>query len=120
MPFRADRVLETTTTTGTGDITLAGAVTGYRTVNAAIGTNVLFGYAIVAVDGSGVPSGEWEVGLGYLSGSTTLVRSALYSSSTGSAINFSAGTKRVFNTYVSNHIQDKATVFAATQYLILP
>jgi len=95
----ADRVLETTTTTGTGDVTLAGAVTGYRTINAAQGTGVFFDYAIVAVDGSGVPTGDWETGQGYLSGSTTLVRARIFASSNaGSAVNLAAGTKRVFIT----------------------
>lgn len=111
----ADRVMETSTTTGTGDITLAGAVTGYRTFNAAIGTNITFDYAIVAVDGSGVPSGEWEVGKGYLSGSTTLVRALPESGSASTPINFSAGTKRVFVTLSAASTQDKGNVTAAVQ-----
>jgi hypothetical protein len=117
----ADRVLETSTTTGTGDITLAGAVTGYRTFNAAIGTQVNFDYCIVAVDGSGVPTGDWEVGEGYLSASTTLVRSVLLSSSTGAAVSFSAGTKRVFITHPAEEVIGKGfAVAAAAQYMTLP
>lgn len=120
MSHYADRVLETTTTTGTGDLTLDGAVTGYQTFNSAKGTNAAFDYSIVAVDGSGVPTGQWEVGVGYLSASTTLVRSIFYSSSTGSAINFSAGTKRVFIALPATQIIDKGRSFADTQYLVLP
>jgi hypothetical protein len=111
----ADRVLETSTTTGTGDFTLVGAITGYRTFNAAIGTNVLTDYTIVGVDGSGVPTGEWEVGEGYLSAATTLVRFVLLSSSTGSVVSFSAGTKRVFLTHSANEIIGKGNAQAGQQ-----
>lgn len=97
MTIFADRVKETSTTTGTGNVTLAGAVTGFRTFNAALGTDSFFGYCIEAVDGSGVPSGDWEVGMGRLSASTTLVRVRVYSSSNANAlVNFAAGTKNVF------------------------
>jgi hypothetical protein len=116
----ADRVLETSTTTGTGDITLAGAVTGYRTFNTAIGTQVITDYCIVAVDGSGVPTGEWEVGEGYLSASTTLVRLALLSSSTGAAVSFAAGTKRVFITISAEEVVGKGFAAAAALYLTMP
>ena len=108
----ADRVLETSTTTGASDFTLAGAVTGYRTFNTAIGTGVTTDYAIVAVDGSGVPTGEWEVGEGYLSSSTVLVRSVVLSSSTGSAVSFAAGTKRVFITHSASEIVGKGNAYA--------
>lgn len=87
-----DRVKDTTTTTGTGNVTLSGtAPTGFQNFNAAFGTQVRFPYVI---DGG---TGEWEVGLGYLSASTTLVREVVQSSSNaGAAVNFSAGTKDVF------------------------
>jgi hypothetical protein len=89
-----DGAYETTTTTGTGNITLAGAVTNYQTINAVIGTNVYFTYAI---RGTGT---EWETGVGYLSNSTTLVRERPIEGSAGdeTLVNFSAGTKNVFIT----------------------
>jgi len=92
MSYFSDRVKDTTTTTGTGNITLSGtAPTGYRSFNTAFGTNVYFTYVIEG-------AGEWEVGRGYLSASTTLVRQQIYSSSnSNAAVNFSAGTKYVFN-----------------------
>lgn len=87
-----DRVKETSTTTGTGDITLAGAVTQFESFNTNYGTQVWFPYAIVGQSGS-----EWEVGFGFLSASTTLVRSEVTASSNSNAlVNFSAGTKDVF------------------------
>lgn len=88
----ADRVQETTTGTGTGTLTLAGAATGMRSFNSAFGVGPMFAYAIAG-------GAEWEVGLGYLSASTTLVRSIVLSSSNADAlVNFSAGSKDVFNT----------------------
>jgi hypothetical protein len=86
-----DRVRETTTTTGTGNITLAGAATGFISFNTAFGTNTPCAYYIASSGGT-----EWEAGIGHLSGSTTLVRDHILRSSTGSAVSFSAGTKDVF------------------------
>ena len=99
MPAYADRVLETATTTGTGSFTTAGARTGFETFNTAFGTTASFYYAIIGVDGSDVPTGEWEVGIGSLSDATTLVReTVVQSSNSDAAVNFSAGTKLLFST----------------------
>lgn len=89
----ADRVQETTNTTGTGTLTLAGAVSGFRSF-AAIGNANTTYYTIV----SGT---DWEVGLGtYTSVGTTLSRDTVYSSSAGGTtkINVAAGAS-VFCTY---------------------
>lgn len=91
-----NRVLENSTTTGTGSMTLAGAVTGYRTFNAAVATSDIFPYYIEAVDADGIPTGDYEIGIGTYSGSNVLARtSVLESSNANAAVNFSAGTKRV-------------------------
>ena len=97
----ADRVKETSTETGTGDFTLAGAVAGYISFNTAFGTDQAVRYCIEAVDGDGVPTGQWEVGKGHLSTSTELVRDIVESNSAGTQtqLNFSAGTKNVFNPF---------------------
>ena len=103
MAKTADRAKETSTTTGTGNFTLAGAVTQFQSLNAGIGTGALFMYAIVGQSGS-----EWEVGEGFLSDSTTLVRSVVRSSSNSNAlVNFSAGTKDVFATVTAERIQSQ-------------
>ena len=88
-----DRVQETSTTTGTGTFTLGGAVSGFQSFSAIGNGNTTY-YAIVL-------GSEWEVGLGtYTSSGTTLSRDTiLESSNSGSAVNFSAGTKNVFVTY---------------------
>lgn len=90
-----DRVKETTTTTGTGTITLAGAVSGYQSFSVIGNANTTY-YTIV--DAS---TGSWEVGIGtYTSAGTTLSRdTVLESSNSGSLVNFGAGTKEVFVTY---------------------
>lgn len=91
----ADRVKETTTTTGTGTITLAGAVAQFRSFASAFADGSVVQYAIVGQTGT-----EWEVGNGTFTASgTTLARTTvLASSNSGSAVNFSAGTKDVFAT----------------------
>ena len=88
-----DRVQETSSTTGTGTFTLAGAVTGFQSFSAIGDGNTTY-YAIVL-------GSEWEVGLGtYTSSGTTLSRDTILESSNGgTAVNFSAGTKNVFVTY---------------------
>jgi hypothetical protein len=88
-----DRVQETSTTTGTGTFTLAGAVSGFQSFSAIGNANTTY-YAIV--NGT-----EWEVGLGtYTASGTTLSRDTILESSNGgTAVNFSAGTKNVFVTY---------------------
>jgi hypothetical protein len=93
----ADRVQETSTTTGTGALTLAAAVTGSRRFSAVMSTSDTCYYLIVAVDGNGNPSGDWECGLGTYSGTNTLTRTTVHASSNaGSAVSFAAGTKYVF------------------------
>ena len=91
----ADRVKETTTTTGTGTVTLAGAVTGYQSFSAVGNGNTTY-YTI-----AGQGTSEWEVGIGtYTSSGTTLSRTTvLASSNAGSLVSFSSGTKDVFVTY---------------------
>lgn len=110
----ADRVRETTTTAGTGTVTLAGAVTGFQTF-AAIGNGNTTYYTI-----AGQGTAEWEVGIGtYTASGTTLARNTvLASSNSGSLVNFSAGTKDVFCDYPAvraviggmGYIENEATI----------
>ena len=91
----ANRVKETTTTTGTGTVTLLGASTGFQSFSAIGNANTTY-YTI-----AGQSTSEWEVGIGtYTSSGTTLARTTVISSSNaGALVNFSAGTKDVFVTY---------------------
>ena len=91
MPQMQNRVQETTTTGGTGTLTLAGAVTGYITFASGFSTGTSLFYTI----DNGV--GEWEIGIGTLVTTGTLSRVTVIASSNGGAlVNFGSGTKRVF------------------------
>ena len=94
----ADRVQETTTTTGTGSVTLLGAVTGFQSFAVIGNTNTTF-YTIADQGGA-----NWEVGIGtYSTTGPTLARTTVLSSSNGgSLVNFTAGTKTVFVSYPSS------------------
>ena len=85
----ADRVKETTSTAGTGTITLAGAATGFQSF-AVIGNGNQTYYTIAEQGGS-----NWEVGIGtYNSSGTTLTRNTvLASTNAGSKVSFGVGTK---------------------------
>ena len=92
----ADRVRETTTTTGTGTLNLGGAVSGFRTFVSGIGDGNVTYYAIVHRT-----SAEFEIGIGTVTDASTdtLSRTTVLSSSnSNSAVTFSAGTKDVFCT----------------------
>lgn len=91
-----DRIKETSTTTGTGNVTVSGAITGFKTFASRYAAGEVLYYSIEAVDGSGAPTGEWEVGLGKYSAANTLTRTTVLSSSNADAlVNFAAGTKYV-------------------------
>ena len=91
-----DRVKETSTTTGTGTLDLAGAATGFVTFVAGIATGNTTYYAIYETG-----TDKWEVGLGTVTDATpdTLSRDTVLSNSSGntSKIVF-AGTLDVFCT----------------------
>ena len=91
-----DRVKESTTTTGTGTLDLDGAIGGFKTFVAGIGTTNRTYYAIV-----GRTTTEFEIGLGTVTDASpdTLSRDKVISSSNSDAkVSFSAGTKDVFCT----------------------
>jgi len=107
-----DRVKESSTTSGTGTLTLAGAVTGFQAFSAALSNGDTTYYAIAESS-----TGAWEVGLGtYTTSGTTLARTTvLDSSNSGSAINLSGAGADVFITQPA----DKAAYFDASGDLFL-
>lgn len=109
----ADRVRETSTTTGTGTITLAGAVYGYQSFSAVGNGNTTY-YTIYDQT-----SGAWEVGIGtYTSSGTTLSRdTVLASSNAGTLVPFGAGTKDVFVDYPAGRsvYRDTANAYTVQQ-----
>jgi len=107
-----DRVKESSTTSGTGTLTLAGAVTGFQAFSAALSNGDTTYYAIAESS-----TGAWEVGLGtYTTSGTTLARTTILdSSNSGSAINLSGAGADVFITQPA----DKAAYFDASGDLFL-
>jgi hypothetical protein len=88
----ADRVRESSVSTGTGNFTLAGAVTGYQTFASVMATSDTTFYTIADQGGA-----NWEVGIGTFTSPSTLARTTILSSSNGgSVVTFGAGTKDVF------------------------
>jgi hypothetical protein len=104
----ADRVKETTTTTGTSDFVLGGAVSGFQTFSAGVGNSNTTYYAVAL-------GADYEVGLGTLSGDgLTLARTTVLQSSNADAkVSFAAGSKDVFVTYPA----DKSVLSDSTQTL---
>lgn len=104
----ADRVKETTTTTGTTDFVLSGADTGFQTFSAGVGANNTTYYAVAL-------GSDFEIGLGTLSsdGLTLARTTVLQSSNSDNKVSFAAGSKYVFVTYPA----DKAVLTDATQTL---
>jgi hypothetical protein len=111
----APRVRETTTTTGTGNLTLAGAASNFQTFNTAFGLNIRFHYFI-----EDSTNGAWEDGEGYLSNSTTLVRERVIASTNSNAlVNLGSGTKAVFCSFSASEYIDPATVYAIGMYKVM-
>ena len=98
-----DRVKETTTTTGTGNVALGGAVSNFVTFSSVLSDSDTTYYAIVDSNNS-----DFEVGLGtYVSSGNTIARTTvLASSNSGSAVDLSAGSKVIFCAFPA----DKAVV----------
>ena len=91
-----DRVQETTTTSGTGSVTLLGAVSGFQSF-AVVGNGNTTYYTIT--DGA-----AWEVGIGtYSTSGPTLARTTVLSNSNGNTtpITLSGGLAQVFVTYTA-------------------
>lgn len=115
----ADRVKDSTTTTGTGSITLSGtaATGGFQTFANAFGAAAPnIPYCIV--DSA---NNAWEVGIGTLSGSTTLARDTVLASSNSNAlVNFASGTKDVFCTAAASILDNDGCIYAHSRGMAMP
>ena len=97
----ADRVQETTNTTGTGAYTLGGVVAGFRTFASVASNSDTVYYSVT-------DNVNYEVGLGtYTSSGGTIARTTVFASSnSNNAVNWGSGTKNIFLTYPA----DKAVI----------
>lgn len=112
--MRAPRVKETTTTSGTGTITLAGAVAGFQAVSS-VNPAAAFRVRLTLVD---VNNWEDVEGVYTLSG-TTFTRERVHASSnSGALISLSGGSTIVFLDLQSNEIADLAMTCAMSQNMI--
>ena len=106
-----DRVKQTTTSTGTGDILIDGAITGYRNFRDVLAVGDYTSYCIT--DGQ-----DWEVGVGNIvsygtAPACTLNRHKIIASSnSNNVVNFSAGTKDVFITNPARRMVGRGLAFA--------
>lgn len=90
-----DRVRQTSTSTGTGDIVLSGTIGGFQTFADAYNVGDTFYYAVIDD-----LNAEWEIGEGELSSSTSFRRNSVYdSTNSGNLVSFGTGQKAVFVTY---------------------
>lgn len=100
----ADRVRETSTTTGTGSYALAGASANFRAFSGVCANADTVDYAAVDSAGAG-----WEVGRGTWSTGNTLARTTIFASSNGgAAVNWSAGTRDIFLTSPATFLASRA------------
>lgn len=106
-----DRVQETSTTTGTGTLTLNGASTGFQTFSSSIGNGNTTYYTIAL-------NSSWEVGIGTVGAGTLSRDTVLESSNAGSLVNFGSGTKSVFCTYPAEKSVDTETAQTLTNKTI--
>jgi hypothetical protein len=113
-----DRVQESTTTSGTGTITLGGAVAGFQAFSTAfpspVGGSQDVYYTIV--DGSN----NWEVGIGtYTSGSDTLSRNTVLQSSNSNAlVSFTGSGQTVFCDIPAKSLADRGLTIAMAMHIV--
>jgi hypothetical protein len=112
----ADRVLETSTTSGTGTLTLAGAASGFQAFVNGIGVGNQTYYTIYDPT-----SQAWEVGLGTLLTGTTLSRTTVFANSSGTTalLNLAANSKNVFCTAPASKYVDQYDIGTAPNQIPL-
>ena len=111
----ADRVKDSTTTTGTGTLTISGsAPAGFQAWNTAVPTGTKVPYTVSSSGGS-----EWEVGIGTLVTATTISRDQVLASSNANAlVSFSAGSKDVYLSLPAESIADIGLAAAFSMHAV--
>jgi hypothetical protein len=110
-----DRVRESSTTSGTGSITLGGAYTGYQTFNSAIASGSTVYYTIHNTTSPN--DGEWEVGVGTFTAPSTLSRDTVLSSSAGGTTKVSFTGSSVLEVFVTQPAEQAVYINEATGFV---
>lgn len=100
MVVLADRVRETSSSSGTGPFTLGGPYAGFQSFAGGVGDGNTTFYAIIELGGD-----QWEVGQGVYNAGVLTRETVLESSNSGQLVNFSAGTKEVFVTAPGKYLE---------------
>ena len=104
------RVLETSTTTGTGAYTLAGAVTGYRAFGDACASADTVDYYAEDINAYGQPIGAWETGVGtWVAGNSLLRTAILDSSNAGAPVAWGVGMRRIGHALAAQTLDEMGT-----------
>ena len=114
---KADRVQETSATTGTGTLTLAGAIAGFQSFLTAFGSAAAVTVYYTITDGT-----NWEVGRGtYTGAATTLSRDVVLSSSnSGALVNFTSGSVSVWCDAPAANYADMGVTVALAMRMVPP
>ncbi len=110
-----DNVVESTTSTGTGALTVSGAIAGSQALGAKLSVGDTFVARIWDVDANGNSDGDFEISTCVYSASNTVTRAEVHeSSNAGALVNFGAGTKYVaiVNSAYSTMTHGKAKALA--------
>lgn len=98
----ADRIQETSTTTGSGAYTLGGATLGFRAASVVCANGDTFTYHAEDIDNFGNLLGGWETGLGTWGTGGVLTRTTIYASTNANAaVVWASGTRRISLSLVS-------------------
>ena len=100
-----NRIVETSTTVGTGAYALGGAVLGYQTALAAgCLAGETYGYFAEAIDSSGALTGAFEVGEGVYTAGVLTSTAVFSSSNAGGKVSWAAGSKRIGFTLTAERV----------------
>ena len=107
-----DRVKESSSSSGTGSITLGGAFVGYQTFNAAVASGSTVYYTIHNTTAGN--DGEWEVGIGTFTAPSTLSRDTVFSSSAGAPTKTNFTGSSVLEVFITQPAEQAVYVNDAT------
>jgi beta-glucanase (GH16 family) len=115
--IQEDRILETSSSSGTGDMVLVSSPPGFRRFNSVCAVNDTFYGSVVAVDSGGAPTGQWETGYYTYINNNVVSRTVVLASSAGGTtkVNFAPGIKQIFIDLLAYQIKNLVAPSYLTQ-----